>query len=277
MIFARRRSPVWRVWITRAQPEASATAERVRELGFEPVVEPVLEVQPVAEPVDFEGVGALAFTSRNGVRALAALSPERGLPVFTVGDATAAAAREAGFAEVVSASGDVAALAELIGRRREGLAGEVLYLAPEEPARDLAQALADRGVPARSQAIYRTVALDVGTAPQVDAVLFHSAKAAAGLAGSLDSMLLASAMAAICLSPAVAAALGDLSFGEVLVAPSPNEDALLQALDAWAARQAPRRLFTPAFWIAIGFGLVCILAAILIATLGPRLFPPRVH
>ena len=82
-----------RIWITRAAPEAEATAQRVRALGHEPVVASLLEVQAGGETPDLAGVGALAFTSRNGVRAFAALSPERNLPVLTVGDATAQAAR----------------------------------------------------------------------------------------------------------------------------------------------------------------------------------------
>ena len=66
-----------KIWITRAQPGADATAERVRALGHRPVVAPLLAVQPVlgAEP-DLSGVGALAFTSANGVRAFTALSPD---------------------------------------------------------------------------------------------------------------------------------------------------------------------------------------------------------
>ncbi len=95
-----------RIWITRAEPGAQLTAERLRALGHEPGVPPLMEGQPVGEPPDLAGVGALAFTSRNGVRAFAALSSERSLPVFAVGDATASAAREAGFQDVSSAGGD---------------------------------------------------------------------------------------------------------------------------------------------------------------------------
>ena len=61
-----------RIWITRAQPAADVTAERVRALGHEAMVAPLLAVRPVEpEPIDLEGVAALAFTSANGVRAFA--------------------------------------------------------------------------------------------------------------------------------------------------------------------------------------------------------------
>ena len=96
------------VWITRAEPGASATAARVRALGWEAVVAPLIEIHPLEPKIDLAGVGALAFTSAAGGRRLRRASPaERRLPVFAVGEATARAAREAGFAEVVSADGDM--------------------------------------------------------------------------------------------------------------------------------------------------------------------------
>src|SRR5262245_38438369 len=87
-----------RIWITRAQPGADVTAERVRALGHEAVVAPLLAVRMIPDvSIDLRGVAALAFTSANGVRAFADASGERGLKVFAVGAATASAARAAGF------------------------------------------------------------------------------------------------------------------------------------------------------------------------------------
>ena len=266
-----------RIWITRAQPEAEATARRLKAFGHEPVIAPLLQVQPVGEASELGGVGALAFTSRNGVRAFAAFSAERGLPVFAVGDATAEAARDVGFADVVSASGDVEALAELIAARKASFDGQLLYLSPEETAGDLADALERRGVLARTQVIYRTVAAELSAGPptDIDAVLIHSAKAARRLAGEPALRTSAVSLTAVCISTAAAAPLQGQGFREVLVATAPNETALLQILDAWAVRQAPRRMFTPLFWIVIAFGLACIIGAIGVVSLGPRLFPLR--
>src|SRR5690242_5683689 len=101
-----------RVLVTRAEPGASETGERLRALGYQPIVEPVFAVAPI--PVALPAFDALAFTSANGVRVFAKLSPRRDAPVFCVGGRTADAALEAGFSNVRSADGDVAALAELI-------------------------------------------------------------------------------------------------------------------------------------------------------------------
>src|SRR5665213_231416 len=48
------------VWITRALPAAAATAERVRDLGFEAVVAPLLAVRQIAAKIDLADVAALA-------------------------------------------------------------------------------------------------------------------------------------------------------------------------------------------------------------------------
>lgn len=266
-----------RIWITRARPAADATARRIRALGHEPVVAPALEVQPAGPAPALDGAAALAFTSRNGVRAFAALSDARDLPVFAVGDATAQAARDAGFSDVASAAGDVAALAALIAGRKDALAGEVLYLAPEEPAGDLVGALRAQGVPARSEVAYRTVPAELAAAPaDLDLVLLHSPKAARRLAGDPALAASVSGMTAICISARAAEPLHGLGLREVLIAAEPNETAMLELFEVWAAGQPRQRLFTPLFWVVVGFGLVCIIAAILVAGLGLRLMRGRV-
>ena len=103
-----------RIWVTRTLPEAEATAGRLRALGHLPLVAPVLEVREVGGALDLKGVGALAFTSRNGVAAFAARHADRALRVYAVGAATEAAARGHGFAEVTSAEGDVAGMRSVV-------------------------------------------------------------------------------------------------------------------------------------------------------------------
>ena len=69
-----------KIWITRAQPGADVTADRVRALGHDALVAPLLAVRPVEDvAIDLSGVAALAFTSANGVRTFADRSGERSL------------------------------------------------------------------------------------------------------------------------------------------------------------------------------------------------------
>jgi uroporphyrinogen-III synthase len=228
------------VWITRARPGAEATAARLQALGHVPLIDPLLEVRDLPWSADLSGVGALAFTSRNGVAAFARTRAERGLPVFAVGMATADLAAEAGFSRIESADGDVAALAGLIAARREAFAGAVLHPAAAEPAGDLISPLLRAGIEARAVTVYETqarapTAETLARLNTLGAVLLHSPKASRILAELLAAHP-APSLKALCLSAAVAAPLADLSaqgrLGPVAAAPRPRETALFELLSA---------------------------------------------
>lgn len=224
------------IWITRAQPGADATAERVRALGHRPLVEPLLVTRPLAGvTVELGGVGALAFTSANGVRAYAALTKDRGLTVFAVGASTALAAREVGFRRVMSSDGDVAALSEGIAARRRELKGAVLHPGAAEPAGDLVGSLAVEGVEVRTLSLYDTqpACLDASVAAsltQANAVLVHSPKGAHALAAFLLEHP-APRLQALCMSKAVMAPLAKSRLAARASAPFPLEAALLNLID----------------------------------------------
>lgn len=218
-----------RIWVTRARPEAEATAARLTGLGFTPLVVPLLAIRPIAVRLDLGGVDALAFTSLNGVAAFAALTSDRSRPVLTVGDATARAAGEAGFSDVRSAAGDLGTLATLIRATAPGRS--ILHPCAAEPAGDLASAVGDTAR-VRSIAVYG--AQETGTAPPEawHAVLIHSPRAARALARAL-ALAPPQGMTgrlAVVLSPAAAAPLSGLDFAAVRIAATPTEAALLAAL-----------------------------------------------
>ncbi|WP_411288881.1 uroporphyrinogen-III synthase [Phenylobacterium sp.] len=225
-----------RIWITRAQPGAEATAERVRALGHDAMVSPLLQVRNLTGvDIDLTGVAALAFTSANGVRAFADGCAERAIRVFAVGSATAQAARAAGFRSVLSADGDVDALAEGIGLRRRELKGAVLHPGASEPAGDFAGALRKHGVEARHLILYETgpVALSderTELLVQCDAALLHSPRAAQVLA-KLLKVRPAPGLRALGLSKAVIKPLSRTAMGGKAYPPFPLEAALLNLID----------------------------------------------
>ena len=230
---ARRRQ---KIWITRAQPGADATAERVRALGHEALIAPLLAVQALPDvAVDLGGVAALAFTSANAVRAFADLCAERAIRVFAVGAVTAQAARAAGFKLVLSADGNVEALAEGIGQRRGELRGAVLHLGAAELAGDLVGALEKQRVVARSLTVYETVLapVDPEAVAQLvlaDAVLLHSPRAAQALAAVLKAYP-APKLRALGLSKAVMKPLARAKIGGRAYPSMPLEGALLNLID----------------------------------------------
>lgn len=112
-----------RILILRPQPGADATAARARALGLEARLVPLFAPEPVAwTPPEPENVDALLLTSAHAARlAGPGLARYRALPAYAVGQATARALEQAGFAGVVAGSADGSAIAARIaadGHRR---------------------------------------------------------------------------------------------------------------------------------------------------------------
>lgn len=200
--------------------------------GFEPLIAPVLAVRPILQPTpDLTGISALAFTSPNGVAVFADLTPERGLPVFVVGDATAERARQAGFADVTSASGALLDLAWLIA---SDATGRVLVPGAREPAGDM-DALLNGAVETVILPIYEATETKAKPPVGFDAVLAHSPRAAMAIARTLGRKGGAGRLA-VAISAAAAAPLAAAGFAEIRTAGEPTDAAVLLALGNPAAR-----------------------------------------
>ena len=225
-----------RVWVTRARPGADRTAERLHALDLEPVVQPLLTVQLLSPALpDLDRFAALVFTSLNGVAAYADLTARRDHPVFAVGDATAQAARDAGFAEIRSAAGDIHDLVRLLV---EAAPSPLLAIAAETPAGDLARSLRQAGGLQSIEIVtaYRTVPTGAATPAAIDAVLVHSPRAAHELA---EMQVLPIDAVIACISPTAAAPLQALGRA-CAVSSRPNETDLLATLQAALGKRDPR-------------------------------------
>jgi uroporphyrinogen-III synthase len=235
--------------VTRPRAEAVDLAEALAARGVAAVIEPLLDIRYRSAPApDLAGVQAVLCTSANGVRALARLSAERTVPLFAVGEASAARARAEGFAEVAGAGGDVRDLVRLVAERLRPEDGRVLHVAGSVAAGDLAGALRaqgfeiDRAVlyeaqPAAALSAATERALDAGI---VDFALFFSPRTAAVFIRLVGGAGLGEAMrflTAISISPAADAMLDPLRFRERLVAERPDQPALLAALDRILSRR----------------------------------------
>lgn len=224
-----------RIWVTRAEPGATATARRLEELGHEPLIDPVLSVRNLAASVNLDGVGGLAFTSANAVAAFSGLCQVRELPVFAVGAATAKAAREAGYLRVVSADGDVHDLIALIDASRHDLAGgSLLHPCAAAPAGDLVGELGARGVPARRLVVYETAPAPwasraLSRLSELDDILVHSPRAAVELRRMLAEKSV-EGVRLIAISQAALAPLKDLPFASAMWARRPDEASMLELL-----------------------------------------------
>lgn len=222
-----------RILVTRSEPGASETAARLTAERYRPIVEPVFAIEPIDVVLpDFD---ALAFTSANGVRQFAILSQRRDVPVFCVGARTAEAAREAGFATVASADGDVEALGLLIADDLPKGA-RLLHAGNEEARGDLTGRVRSAGLAVDFIAIFRAApartpgpALKAHLAghPAFEAVMIHSPRGAAIVAGFAQGSTASLDIAAI--SAAAAAPLAMIP-GRTEIAAHPDEQSLLSAL-----------------------------------------------
>jgi uroporphyrinogen-III synthase len=244
-------SDAMKVINTRPAPDADAFSAAIRAAGGEVILSPSMTISFRDEKAPVGPGEALAFTSANGVRAFARVTPDRSPPVFAVGAATADEARRAGFQDIAVAGGDVDSLAALIAASKRPFS--VLHVAGSDRAGDLVAALAERGVPARRQVLYEAVPaphlspqarIALATEPENCAVALFSPRSAAlffaqTVADGLEGRLARATLLA--LSPAVAAAALQARWGRVKIASARSADAMAGLIDASPPTPSSRR------------------------------------
>lgn len=214
----------------RPEPGLAGTLDKARAMGLPITGHALSEIRAVAwdcpDPARFDGLligSANAFV--HGGPNLAALS---GKPVYAVGEATAAAARAAGFAVAMTGSGGLQGVLDAISPPCH-----LLRIAGEERV-----ALAPpAGVTFAEVVAYRSLALPLDPVAGLLAergqaepplVLLHSAATAAHFAAECDRLGLARAgISLAALGPRIAAAAGE-GWAAVHTAATPDEAALLQ-------------------------------------------------
>src|ERR1700736_5077816 len=238
------------VLVTRPHPDDETTASGLRARGFEVLLAPMLRFEAAAfhEDDDTE-YGAVMVPSSNawrGIKAQLKASRLLKLPLFAVGEHTATVAREIGFEHVISGGGGAASLRDLVlaGVKTKALkkASPLLYLAGADLARDLAGELGERGFTVVTHTTYRMAPVsslpreicDAFAAHRIEAVLHYSRRSAraflqAARAGGVEISALA--IPQCCISAQVATVVRDAGATQVVVAATPDENALLEALD----------------------------------------------
>ncbi|MEO0465728.1 MAG: uroporphyrinogen-III synthase [Pseudomonadota bacterium] len=227
------------VIITRAEPGAGETAQRVREMGLRPVLSPMLALDAMAldDGLNMETAAGLVFTSANGVRFHAARFGAADITAWCVGPATELAAKRAGFSCVRTAHGDSDTLRAFIADHADPKDGPLFHVANVDAAGQLAEGLRHSGFDVVFAPLYRTVPAAKFSAKaravlsDVDSgvLLVHSAKGAAAADAALSDQN-TSAISLVVVSENAARPLTRRDWAAISIAESPNEDALLTAL-----------------------------------------------
>lgn len=234
-----------RLVVTRPEPDATRTADRLRDAGHAVLVAPLLQLA-IEPPQSVKKPAAIAVTSRNGVRALSSWPAASGwldTPLFVVGTATAEAATESGFRDIHSANGDGRALAAMIAATRSPADGPILYPAAADRSSDMETLLREAGFEVETMIAYRMEAparlppalADALRSASVDGVLLYSRRSAEIFRNLVAEAGLTERLAGLrffVLSPAVAGVFDGLATGRIEVAAAPREDALVSLIPA---------------------------------------------
>lgn len=240
------------ILVTRQEPDASATVARLATLGWEGIAAPLLAIEAVPARLPPAGaVQAVILGSINAVRHL----PKRfrARPLLAVGDATAEAARAAGFAHVESAAGDARDLAALASARLDPAGPPLLLATARGAGAPLAADLRARGFRVLRRVTYRARPLPV--LPEAAAaalaegrvaeVLFFSASAARVFGRVARARRLTHTLGgvgAVTISLAASEIATSLGFGAVRTAARPDQESLLALLGGGkTAGRATRR------------------------------------
>jgi len=163
-----------KVVVTRPRDQAGPLVRRLEELGHEVVECPLIEIEPLGEPVSLEGYEWVIVTSPNGARELVAHASGPLPQVAAVGPGTAEMLRELGVepAFVPSVSSQDGLVAEFPRPQ-----GRILFAAAEGARRRPVEELGADFVP-----LYRTRLVRPSEPPVGDVVVLASGSAATSFA-----------------------------------------------------------------------------------------------
>ena len=238
-----------RALVTRPREESESLASALAARGISTVIEPMMQVHyQGATAFDLATMQAILCTSANGVRALARVTGERRLPLFAVGEATAAQARAEGFTAVESAGGAGADLVRLATERLRPQNGGLLHVTGDVVAGDLVGALRGHGFVIERSVLYEARPVGALSASAVcalrsrtiDLALFFSPRTAAifvKLANIAGIAAYCRTITALAISADADTALAGLPWRNRLVSERPNRPALLNVLDSILAER----------------------------------------
>ena len=217
------------IWVTRSQPGADATANKLQALGYSVRAAPLIKIVPVKDtpPAPSEGA-VLIFTSGHGVRMFCRQIERRAWHVVTVGDATAKLALAHGFENVQSASGTADDIPSVISAAYVGR--PIVHCSGSFVRGGFLKTLAAQGHDTDRQIWYEQVPVLHNPVSDVEAfshIVFHSplaAKTFANFGATVQGLV------SVSISKATDQALGALEFCDRLVAEEPTAASVLSLL-----------------------------------------------
>ena len=145
------------ILLTRPLEDCSDMILKFQSLGNQVSHLPLLNVNKVNyEEINFSDFKGIIFTSTNAVKFLDLKEIDKKILCFCVGSATEKKARSLGFQNVISASGNVENLKELILQNFDKKKGKLIYVSGEIVSVNLDEKLLEEGYNIKRVINYRT-------------------------------------------------------------------------------------------------------------------------
>jgi uroporphyrinogen-III synthase len=221
-----------RIIITRPEEDASPLAAKLKNLGHEAIILPLIKiVARQGYEIPKRNYQYICLTSANGVRVIDDVSELQNIPVIAVGPQSMLAAEAKGFSHISKQGGDVIGITKYIVSNVKPSAGPLLYLSGSETSGDLEGKLKLAGYDVDRVITYDAVPATLTfNITNADAVMLYSPRTAKLWLQNVENLNLnVSHIKHICLSANVAANLPQS--WNTRVAAQPTESAILQVLD----------------------------------------------
>lgn len=235
------------VLITRPKDDAAAFAKKLKAIGIDSIIAPVISVHQAPLAIEqinealHEPAQAILVTSRNAVAAIARSDCNRQLPILAVGDATASKLIMHGFTHVTAAAGTATDLLAEAVSIYSPKRGKLLYICGDVLSLDMVHELHAKGFKAEQITAYHTHPISEFT-PEVikahedkefDAVSFFSVQTATiyqALAKTHGLLKDIGLLEAFCISTPTAEIAKQLKWKKIHVSLQPTQASLLSTI-----------------------------------------------
>ena len=145
------------ILLTRSLEDCSGMILKFKSLGHQVSYLPLLNIHQVNyKEINFSDYKGIIFTSANAVKFLDSKKIEKKMLCFCVGNATEKKVRSLGFQNVITASGNVDNLKELILQNFDKKSGRLIYISGELVSVSLDKELEKKGYNIKRLINYRT-------------------------------------------------------------------------------------------------------------------------
>lgn len=231
-----------KVLVTRLERDCNATAAKLVELGFEPVLLPLTKLVVLKPEVNIVKPDFTLFTSANAVASLPQETSARfaNIPAYAVGPKTASALSKKAYKNIRKGAGDAKSLAELILHEWSDKRFSGLYICGKERSFDFQAEFQSHGSIELCE-VYRILELDLPKSDideKIDQLnggvsLVYSPSGARNLIKALDRAGKTEALkrlTILAISAKAAEPFEVMAVQEIIVAPQPTEEAMMEAL-----------------------------------------------